>query len=213
MHYLWFDTETGGVDSKAHSLLTAYFAICNTDLEIVDDLYLQLKPSNIEDLVVTEGAMKVNLIDLDGHLSDPNTVTYEVGKKTLMAFLNKHKIPRKRKSFMPAGHNIAFDKDFIFDNLVTKEEFESIVHYRTLCTSSVATFLKDVGMLPEHLGTLSSLAEYFGISTKDAHNAKGDILMNIGVYKEIKKIMNTHKFNVMKTTTDNSSILKIIEER
>jgi oligoribonuclease (3'-5' exoribonuclease) len=47
MNYIWFDTETGGLNPKIHSLLTAYFAIVDKDLNLIAELSLQLKPSDI----------------------------------------------------------------------------------------------------------------------------------------------------------------------
>lgn len=209
MHYLWFDTETGGLDAEKHTLLTAYFAICNKDLVIIDELYLQLKPEDTSKISVTEGAMKVNNINLQEHLADPNTLTYEKGKEKLMTMLSKHKIPRKRKSYQPCGHNISFDKNFIWSQLVDQETWESIVHYRDLDTSSVCSFLKDVDILPEDLGQLTSLVEYFELPLGEAHNARGDVLMNIEVYKAIRSLMKIKKEGMVGAVS--SSLLEIIE--
>ena len=209
MHYIWFDTETGGLNPKIHSLLTAYFAVCDKDLNLIDELELQLKPSDIAKLNLTQEAMNVNKINIDEHLKDPATVTYEEGRVKLKQFLLKNKIKGKRKSYMPAGHNISFDKDMIWEQLMPQDEFEEEVHYRTLDTSSACTFLKDVGIFPEDLGSLGSLVDYFEVPKSELHNAKGDVRMNIEVYRRMKAMMKNRKKEMIGGT---SSLLDIVEE-
>ena len=208
MHYLWFDTETGGTDAKVHSLLTAYFAVCDQNLMVVDELYLQLKPSDPSKLNLVAEAMAVNKINITDHLADPSTVTYDEGRVKLKNFLLRNKIKGKRKSYMPSGHNVAFDKDFIWEQLMPQDEFEEEVHYRTLDTSNICTFLKDVEILPVDVGNLTSLVEHFNIPKKEAHTAKGDVLMNIEVYKSIKSMMKSRKKEMVGGT---NSLLEIVE--
>ena len=153
--------------------------------------------------------MKVNGINLQEHLSDPNTITYEEGKKVLTAFLEKHKIKGKRRSFQPCGHNIPFDDEFFWNQLIPKEEWEKHVHYRRLDTTPITSFLKDVGVFPQDVGSLTSLVEYFGIPMGEAHNARGDVLMNIEVYKAMRKLMAEKKEGL--TGAVNTSLLQIVE--
>ena len=209
MHYLWFDCETGGLNAKIHTLLTAYFAVCDGDLNVIDEIYLQLKPEDESKILVEAGAMNINKINLNEHLKDPNTLTYAEGNKKLQEMLNKNKIKGKRKHYMPCGHNVGFDKDFIWEQLIEKEDFEKTVHYRTLDTSSITNFLKDVGIFPKELGNLMSLVNYFNIPMGEAHNARGDVLMNIEVYRAMRLLMNTKKNEFIGTT--NTSLLKIVE--
>ncbi|HBI01200.1 MAG TPA: hypothetical protein DDY18_06205 [Flavobacterium sp.] len=209
MHYLWFDTETGGTNPKIHSLLTAYFALCDKDLNVFDELYLQLKPSDITKINVVQEAMDVNKINLEEHLKDPATITYEEGKLKLQAFLSRNKIKGKRRSFMPAGHNVAFDKEMLWNQMISQEEFEKDVHYRTIDTSSITTFLKDVGILPEDLGNLSSLVEHYGVPKREAHTAKDDVRMNIDVYRAMRKQIQAKKQDMIGGTTN--SLLAIVE--
>ena len=213
MNYLWFDTETGGLDCNTHTLLTAYFAVCDQEtMELKDDLYLKLKPDDIVKLNLSPGAMEVNKINIKKHLSDPNTITYQEGKVKLLEFLNKNKIQsvRKKRHFQPCGHNVQFDKDFIFAQLVSREDWEKIVHYRTLDTSSICSFLKDVGILPNYIGSLTSLVKYFNMNVEDAHDAKGDVMMNIEVYKQIRHLMKIKKEDFAGSIEAN--LLEIIEK-
>lgn len=209
MHYLWFDTETGGTNPKIHSLLTAYFAICDKDLNLIDELYLQLKPSDPSKLNLTQEAMEINKINIEEHLNDPATVTYEVGREKLLEFLAKNKIKGKRRSFQPCGHNVAFDKEMIWNQMISQEDFEKEVHYRTIDTSSITNFLKDVGILPEDLGNLGSLVAHYKTPQREAHTAKDDVLMNIDVYRAMRDQMRAKKREMVGGTTN--SLLSIIE--
>lgn len=210
MHKLFFDTETGGLDCNKHSLLTAFFAICDENLNIIDELDLKLKPSDVSLVNCDAEALAINKIDLDAHLNDPETVTYEEGARLLTAFLEKNKIKGKRKSYQPCGHNVGFDKDFLWAQLISKAEFERLVHYRTLDTSIVCSFLKDVGIFPEDVGSLTSLVVYLKLPMREAHTARDDIYMNIGVYKEMKKLVTANKINTASSSLS-SSLLSIIE--
>lgn len=208
MNYIWFDTETGGLNPKIHSLLTAYFAIVDKDLNLIAELSLQLKPSDISKLNLTQGAMDVNKINIEEHLKDPNTITYEEGRVQLKQFLLKNKIKGKRKSFMPAGHNIQFDKEMIWEQLMPQDEFEEEVHYRTIDTSNICNFLKDVGIFPDDVGNLESLVDLFKIPKRETHTAKGDVLMNVEVYRGMKEMMQVRKKEMIGGT---NSLLEIIE--
>lgn len=208
MNYLWYDTETTGLDADKSIPLTAYFAVCDKDLNIIDSLDLKLKPPSMEGILVEEGAMKVNGIDLEKHLADPETILFSEAEKKILELIERNKIKGKRKSFTQAGHNLDFDKRFVFKHIISQEKFEKDVHYRTLDTSSITNFLKDVGIFPDHLGNLSSLVEYFKIVIKDAHTAKGDVTMNIEVYKNIKKMMAQSKTSMANI---DKNLLSIIE--
>jgi DNA polymerase III alpha subunit (gram-positive type) len=209
MNYLFYDCETGGLDYKKHTLLTAYFAVCNDELKIIDELYLQLKPEDLSKVSVTPEAMEITKIDLTGHLTDPETVTYEIGKQKLLDLLMRNKIKGKRKHFKPSGHNITFDENFIWEQLISKEEWSSLVHHNNIDTLRLVTILRDCGILPERVGSLTSLVEFFNIKMGEAHNAKEDIKMNIEVYKQFRNMLQSKKRDFADTT--GNSLLKIIE--
>lgn len=208
MNYLWFDTETSGKDAKKYHVLTAYFAICDSNHQIIDDLELQLKPDS-GGIDFEQEALDVNGIDLNEHISDPNTITYSEGKTKILEFFEKNKVKGKRRSFIPCGHNFAFDENFIFSRVMSQEDWEQFVHYRRLDTSVICNFLKDVNVLPDDTGSLTSLVEHFKIPKGEAHNARGDVHMNIEVYKCMKGIMKAKKSDMISTS---SSLLEIIEE-
>ena len=68
--------------------------------------------------------------------------------------------------------------------------------------------MQDTGALPAELGNLSSLVEYFDVKKLEAHTAKDDVIMCLGVYKKMKSIFKKSTTNV----GDNFDLLDIIEE-
>lgn len=210
MKYLFYDCETGGLDAQKHSLLTAYFGVYDQDLNLIDDLYLQLKPEDESLISVTSGAMNVTGINLKEHLEDPNTITYGEGYRKLLALLEKHKTKKKRKHYRPCGHNISYDNNFIWLQLMPQDIWEKYIHYNPIDTLRVLTFLQDADILPKDLGKLTSLVKYFGIKMGEAHNAREDIKMNVEVYKCMKSMLQSTKKQL--AGVSGNSLLKIIEE-
>lgn len=208
MNYLWYDLETGGTDPQRHSILTAYFAIYNSNWDKIDELELFLKPDSGE-IVAVQEALDVTGIDLKTHLNDPRTVTYTEGKNILLEKLTKYKIKGKRKHYRPCGQNIGFDESFVMAQLVPEEEWRKLVHYRALDTLQILTFLQDIGYLPVDLGNLESQVEYFNIPKGKAHDAKEDIRMTVDVYKAYCKLLESKKDNISGVSSNN--LLSIVE--
>jgi DNA polymerase III epsilon subunit-like protein len=208
-HKLWFDCETGGLDPKKHSLLTAYFVIYNEKHEKLDELELYLKP-DLGDIIADPEALAVTGIDIKVHLEDPRTMTYSDGYKQLVTMLEKHKIKGKRKHFRPCGQNISFDIGFILAQLIPEDEWNKLVHHRALDTLQILTFLQDVGFLPVDLGNLESQVEYFGIPKGEVHNAKEDVRMTVDVYQAYVKLMSDKKDGLSGVSTNN--LLSIVEK-
>jgi DNA polymerase III alpha subunit (gram-positive type) len=211
MHYLFFDLETGGLDAKTHSIMTGYFAIYDSEFNLVSDLELFLKP-NDGHIVAEESALQVTGLDILTHLQNPKTVTYEIGSKMLKDFLEANKIKGKKRSYRPSGHNIDFDLRFIFEQLMPEEEWKKHIHHNTIDTLRILTFLQDINFLPVELGKLETLVEYFGIQKGKAHDAKEDIKMTVEVYKKMQGLFLGNKLGFAQNTVS-SSLLEIIEER
>lgn len=187
------DTETGGLDCKKTDVLTLHAAICDEDLKILDELSLKLKPEGRLP-ICEDGALKVNKIDLKAHLADPATVIYPEGKKKFLTFLDKYLKKRGRYSNLSLlGQNVGFDKNFIFEYIVDPSTWNNYMSYNDEDTKNVCTFMKRCGWLPKDVGTLASLVEFFGIPKREAHEARGDVLMTIDVYKAQIALMKSKK--------------------
>ena len=210
MHQLWYDYETSGTDSKVHGIMTGYFVIYDENDNKLDELDLYLKPDHGE-FVVEPEALKVTGINVEEHLADPRTVTYTEGARQLKEMLTKHKIPKKRNHFRPCGQNIGFDERFTMDVLIPEVEWRKLVHYRTLDTLTITTFLQMLEMIPKDLGNLSSLVEYFGIPMGNAHEAKEDVRMTRDVYLAYSELLLSLKNNGLNASSTSNSLLDIIE--
>lgn len=206
MMYVWFDTETSGISHKIHSILTAYFAVYDEDLNFIDEIELFLKPDSGE-VIAEEQALNVNGINLVEHLKNPRTITYTEGKEKILNFLSKHKVKSKR--FRPSGHNIEFDKNFILSQIMTEEEWSKYIHHNSIDTLRIVTFLQDIGMVPNDIGRLTDLVDHFGIAKRDAHDAREDVKMNVEVYKKMKEMLTETKNNAV--LVSGSDLLKIVE--
>jgi DNA polymerase III epsilon subunit-like protein len=185
------DVETGGLELE-HSLLTLYICVLSDDGVVEDELDLKLKPDDGR-YNLTDGAMRVNGIDIDKHDADQATIGYTEGKKRLLEFAAKHSTGKR--SLRPAGHNIGdFDIPFIRHHLkISKEEWSNIFHYRILDTSPLLTILQDAGWLPETLGSQESMATYYGVKKRTAHVAKDDTLTWVDIYNSMLKSLAERK--------------------
>ena len=205
--FLAFDCETGTLDPAKGDLLTAYFAILDENFTIIDELDLKLKPEGR--LPVAEGgALATNGINIEQHLLDPNTLTYAQGKEKLVTLIKKYLKKRgKYSNIIPFGYNIAsFDIAWVQYHLIDKTTWDSLVHYRCFDVMHDVDVLKRHGWLPPFSGPLTSMVEFFGVPKGEAHVAKDDIIMTVGVFKKIKELMDSKKNGG--STTDLISLLE-----
>jgi DNA polymerase III alpha subunit (gram-positive type) len=187
--YIAFDFETGGLDPAKNPILTGYFAALDRNLNVIGELELQIKPEEPFTLL-EKGAMEVNGINLEEHLADPKTLSRADASAKLLSFLKEFRGKQKAKP-RPLGHNVVFDVEFT-RQLIPQAEWEAHVHYGVICTSIMTNVLKEVGMLPESLGNLSSLVKYFGVQERKAHTAKDDVLMMIDVYAKMIQMLKAN---------------------
>ena len=205
-YFVCMDSETGGLRAKQADILTLFMAVTDEDLKVVDELDLKLKP-NDRLPVADAGALAVNKIDLQKHLEDLETVTYSEAKVKIIAFAKKYLKKRGRYSnLIPLGQNVMFDLKFIWEYIISEEEWEGLFSYNIEDTKTASLFLKRCGWLPKETGTLSSLVEYFNIPRRAAHEAKGDVHMTIDVYKKLIELMKSKKESG--TTVDIISLLE-----
>lgn len=202
MRIMPLDCETSGLDPQKHSILTLYFCILNENMEKIDELDLKLMPDD-GNIVYEKEALEINGINIDEHKL--SATKYSEAIVLIESFLKKHS-PKKR-GIRPAGHNIAFDIAFIKSQLKIDQLWEDRCHYRVLDTTPIVTFMQDLGVWPEKLGSLTSLVEYFKIPMLKAHSAKDDVLMWVDVYKQMKS--QTKEALSGTNTGDELSLLEI----
>ena len=175
------DCEMGGRDLK-YSLLTAYFMVTDADFKGLGELYLRVKPDD-GDYIVSGQGMSVNKIDLAEH--DKIAIPYKQAKPLLFDFLKKHGSSNR---VTPVGHGVKGDIEFVWKYLISTGSWEQFCTYHYLDTSVALQFLRACGKMPEDQdGSVSALAEYFGIDTSkmNLHDAKVDTQLTALVLKNL----------------------------
>lgn len=181
--YLAMDVETGGF-GKDKSLLTAYFAVLNEQLEVISELDLKLIPDD-GIYVVTPQALEVNKLNLVN--LGQEAIPYKEARTIFYRFLGNN---YEGEQLVPLGQNVNFDLEFITDVIISKGSLEQFVSRRPVDTMYIAIFLKELGLLPvDQSVSLASLTEYFKVTAEgNLHEAKYDTLITIEVYKALKNL-------------------------
>lgn len=183
--YVFFDCETGGIGPD-YSLLTSYFLVADKKFNVIDDLYLYLKPEDGIYRVCGE-ALNINRIDLKVH--ETKAITYKEGGTKLYGFIKTHSKDGAER-LTCVGHSVAFDRDCVTRNLMSRNTWDNFCSYRLRDTAAVAGFLIDCGILPEQSAGLGALAKYFGLNPDEnqQHDAKYDVIQTLGVYKALVEL-------------------------
>lgn len=188
MKYVALDTETGGFEGT--SLLTAFFSVQDENFKELDSLMLEMKPEDGK-YIVTAEALRINGIDLKLH--DQRAVTYKEAGTKLYNFLNGNSVLGSDK-LIPVGHNVQFDIQKLIEFLISKNSWQKFVSYRTMDTGVVARACIQAGLIPSSVtGSLSSIAEYFGMDTNAAHTADYDVFMTMTVLEKMLELMRNGK--------------------
>jgi DNA polymerase III alpha subunit (gram-positive type) len=213
MMYLGFDLETGGFEKANHTIMEAYFALWDESWNFVDELQLYLKKDD-GTINGTDEAFKIIGIDPEQHLLNPNTVTYSEGREKLHEMLNKHKQPKKRSHYRFLGQNIMrFDIPFMeAQGFFTEADIKKAgISHNSLDTTCIVTWLKDINVLPDHVGSISSLIDYFELPKGTAHRAKDDVHMQKEIYVRLSNLLKKNAIENLKTSAVESDLLSIIE--
>lgn len=213
MVYNCFDTETTALDPINGELLTGYFGIFDTNFNFLEDLNIVTGPSrDLKDYKIEPKAMTINKINLEDHVKRTDFLNYEECRVFLFDWFEKMKAkykPGRGVVFIAVGQNVPFDIEWLGAKLkISKEEWEYYFNRRNRDTSTNATFLKDAGIIPEHIAGLSGLCEYFGLKMGEAHVAKDDVMMTMRLFRKQIELLIGRKNEMSGIPLD---ILKIIE--
>jgi len=192
--FIAMDSETGGFSPLTSDLLTLYMAVVTEDFKVVEELDLKLKPNDGRLPLAEEQALKVNGININQHLEDPETITYSEAKVKITEMLKRHlKKSGKYSNLRALGYNLGFDVAFVQAYVLPFKEWDSMISYNQVDPKVVVNFLKDAQWLPPDTGTLVSMVKYFDISMGQAHTAKADTLATVEVYKKLLELMASKK--------------------
>jgi len=177
MTTIWFvDTETGGLDSQVHSILSlGLVEWVDGRINFEDEWRIKEDP-----MVVTPEALAVNQIDLrnPADWQSPSSVVTDL--MDVIPGRTTHNAP------MPilGGHNTPFDVGFVrrLFQLAGLAGAPYPFSHRYIDTLPVARFLRDAGVIKVKGGGLTALCEYFGIKNKERHGALGDARATAELY-------------------------------
>lgn len=186
------DCETGGLKESESDLLTMYMGVVDENGKFFDELDLLLKPDDRLPIAHAD-ALEVTGINIQEHITNPNTITYSQAKEKIVQVLKKYREKGKYSNLTFFGFNCPFDLKFIYKYIISQEEFEKLVHYKNTDVMYDIDMLKRKGWLPPTVGNLSSCVEHFGLPKGKAHNAKEDILMTLELDKKITELMDAKK--------------------
>ena len=189
MKIFWVDCETSGLDSKENGIIQLAYII---EIDGVEKESGELF-SNCAGKRMDQSALTINGYATDGIRQFPSSK--EMYKK-LVSIFSKYvdKYDREDK-FTIGGYNVKFDRAFLsqlwYDN--GDKYFGSWFNFGDIDPSQIVRFLQYCGWTFPAKMKLIDLAEYFNISTENAHDALADIRMTIDIVKEIKKAMEIKK--------------------
>jgi DNA polymerase III alpha subunit (gram-positive type) len=184
--YIFLDNEMGGLEREKCSLLTCYFLATDDNFNVIDNLYLFLRPDDGIYRICGE-AMRVNKINLAEH--DTKAITYKEGGTKLYKWLYALTDGGKTKAVV-VGHGVYGDVEWIIQHLMSRNTWQNFTSYRKLDTQAVCQFLKTCNRFPESIsGSLTSIAQYFGIDVDEnaAHSAEYDSKLTFQVFLKLRE--------------------------
>lgn len=208
---VWMDCETFGMNPRVNPVATVYMALYTETDDFIEDIDLKVKPDSMEGVEIDRKTTEIHGIVWEEHIANPETITYSQAKEKIQQFLEKHKLPKVKKSFKPCGQNVAFDINYLKNTIFSHDEWEKLFHHRFLDTLVVLNFLQDLDLVPSDLGSLTSLVEYFDLKTGDFHDARADIKMTVQVYRKQRElILGLKRASIISNV--NLDLLKVVED-
>jgi len=181
--FLVVDTETGGLDPAAHSLLTLA-AVVWADGAVGDSLALAIREPNI---VAEPRSLEINRVDVEKLKADGLAPAEAV--KRLDGFIAAH-FGSGEKPVL-AGHNIGFDVGFLKRLYrLAQRDYETAFSHRTVDTAGILRFLSLVGRLDLASGSSTEAFDHFGIAPPEPlrHTALGDALATAALLTKLVEV-------------------------
>lgn len=194
--YLFFDVETGGLNSKVNPITQIGYCITDKQLNIVDKKCFYISPSLYSDKFnYTQKALEVSGTTLH------EIELHGVNNEGVIEGLELIKTTRKKTNeFYIVGHNIHFDISFflVLLNLlnVKKEDYLGFDK-----KSGVLQYIDTLKLTQQVINSslidnykLSTICDYYQIDVADRHNALTDALFCRELLLKINSsIMNFEK--------------------
>ncbi len=180
---LFVDTETGGLDPNKHSLLSIGFVVWDAiDGELFSDEYYVYS----ENYCVTKTAARLNHYDANHQQVSSHKPEYVV--ENLIGLRCRY---FSEYSAIPlAGHNIAFDIQFIKKIFsACGRSYEKLFSHRLVDTYSIIKYLADCQLLPDSITSSAKAFKYFDICVSGRHTALGDARATMQLYSKLISIL------------------------
>lgn len=197
--YLFMDTETGGL-TPDRSLLTASFIPVDKNFGIMPltyfdplmqrtehaecGLYLAIKP---ETYVIDQEALAVNKINIAEHERD--AVPIDMARRLIASFVEAARKESGKKYLVPAGHNVAFDVQFLKAHIFTEDEWDKLFTYPMLDTAAAARFLNAAGAIDGGYSLTAMRSKFLSDDFGVAHNAEVDNLTTIALAQRLTEFV------------------------
>lgn len=176
---LFIDTETGGLDPQKHSLLSIGVVVWDSfwgEL-FADEYYVQS-----EKYIVTKMAARLN--HFDESLQQHSSLNIECIVEKMIEI--KEQYFKEYPSIPLAGHNIAFDIQFIKRMFSScGRSFEKLFSHRVVDTYSIIKYLSDCELLPDEINSSAKAFKYFNIPVSGRHTALGDAKATMQLYSKL----------------------------
>lgn len=185
--YLFLDCETGGLETH-NSLLTVAAIVAARDFQPIrggnseDTLYLEIRHPTY---IVTPEAITINKIDLVHHSA--RGLKIEEAQQKFAEFLQRGYQLTGGK-MIPAGHNLAFDLNFIHSQLMFESEWRKYVTHPTLDTAGIAQFFNAAGLVDCRCN-LTAICERLDVPLENAHNALADTRASLALARRFVELM------------------------
>jgi DNA polymerase III alpha subunit (gram-positive type) len=177
------DCETGGLTTD-YSLLTLAAVVADKDFNPLrggnsaDTLSLEIRHSKY---VVSPEALTINKIDLVHHSA--RGLELEQAQHKFKAFLSAAR-DMCGDRLIPVGHNLSFDLNFVWAQLMPNDTWRRYCHYHTMDTMVAARFYKSAGVI-EGGCSLVELCALFEVDASGAHNAMADTKATMAVARAL----------------------------
>jgi DNA polymerase III epsilon subunit-like protein len=182
--YLFVDTETGGLTPQ-HSLLTVSAICVDSNFDIIPrdngehGIYLKIKH---EEYALTAGALSVNKINIADH--DASAIPLQEASSQLCSYIEAMIRKAGKTRLIPAGHNVAFDVNFLRAYLINDRDWDAYFTYPAFDTAAIARFLHATGKHPGGYSLLRLRELYVPHMNGQLHNAETDNLTTIELAKK-----------------------------
>jgi len=193
MRILIFDSETGGRNSKKHSLLTLGALAGDLDTgEIFDQFEVYNKLPSVDDYVISDGAYDVHKISAEDCFKR-GIPTEEIQERFADLYISNNCV-------LLGGHNVEFDVRFMCDQVYKFdiEEFDNTFTYRKLDSMPLIRLFAGVENMQSG-ATLKQTVKALGIDMTDIksgsyHAALYDTICTFRILCKFRSVLSNAQF-------------------